>query len=510
MIPVIYIKPIMKKIFGVFIFLIVMQLNAAAQNGNPVYQKDIETDIRLVVSNLCSDIQVEGEPNWTLEERMKYYHVNGVSIAVIRNYKIAWVRGFGWADSAEQRLVTASTLFQAGSISKSLNGIGVLKLAQDGKLNLYEDINQYLKSWKFPYDSVSKGKKITTADLLSHTAGLTIHGFPGYEKGTPLPTIPQILDGLHPANTQPVRSALEPAIKEMYSGGGTLISQLIVQDITGIPYDKFMLENVLKPMGMSSSFFTQPPPAKDQKKLATGYYLDGKEVKGKYHIYPEQAAAGLWTNTTDLARYIIETQLALQGKSDKVLSQATTRLRLKPYQNNASAFGIFIDTIGGQVYFSHNGQDEGFVGRYVGSADDGNGVVVMTNTNDGQIINEIINSVAIIYKWKGFYKPVMTLTKISLDNAVLESYVGKYKNITESEGQYNLTPGSVFTIIKEGHHLKAQAAGQQMIDIYPAANDVFFPKTSDTDIKFVKDDKGLVTKLVIHQNGKFITCEKIK
>ncbi len=501
----------MKKLICVFIFLIAWLLNAAAQDSNPAYQKNIEANIRLVESNLCSEIQVDGEPNWTLAERMKFYHVQGVSIAVIRNYKIEWARGFGCADSAERRPVMVSTLFQAGSMSKSLNGVGILKLMQEGKLNLYEDINKYLKSWKFPYNSVSGGKKITTADLLSHTAGLTIHGFPGYEKGAPIPTLPQILDGLKPANTEPVRSAFAPAVKGMYSGGGTLISQLIVQDITGMPYDKFMLENVLKPMGMINSFFSQPPPAKDQKKLATGYYADGKEVKGKYHIYPEQAAAGLWTNPSDLAKYIIETQLALQGKSDKVLSQVTTRLRLTPYQNKAFALGVFIDTIGGQVYFSHAGQDEGFVGRYFGSADGGNGVVVMANTDDAPIVSEIINSVAIVYKWKDFYKPFMTLTKILLDDTVLESYAGEYKNITESKGQYDLTTGSVFTIVKEGHHLKAQAAGQQAIDIYySAADKVFFPKTSDTDIKFIKNDNGLVTKLVIHQNGKFITCEKIK
>jgi len=141
------------------------------------YSTDTEKQIGLVENNLCSDVQVEGEPNWTLAQRMKFYHVNGVSIAVIKDYKIEWAKGYGWADSAEQRSVTTSTLFQAGSMSKSLNAVGILKLAQDGKLNLYADINKYLTTWKFPYDSVSHGKIITIANLLSHTAGLTVHGF---------------------------------------------------------------------------------------------------------------------------------------------------------------------------------------------------------------------------------------------------------------------------------------------------------------------------------------------
>jgi hypothetical protein len=275
-------------------------------------------------------------------------------------------------------------------------------------------------------------------------------------------------------------------------------------------YDKFMCENVLKPIGMINSSFIQPPLLTKQKQLATGYYVDGKEVKGKYHIYPEQAAAGLWTTPADLAKYVIEIQASLQGKSNKVLSQKMTELMLTPYKNKTFALGVFIDTIGGQIYFSHGGQDEGFIGRYFGSADGGNGVVVMTNTDDIPIVNEVINSVAIVYNWKDFYKPFMTLKKMILDDSVLASYVGQYKNTATSEGQFNLTAGSVFTITKEGHHLKAQAEGQEPIDIYPDKTNVFFPKTSDTDIKFIKDNKGIVTKLTIHQNGKFLECDKIE
>jgi len=473
------------------------------------YNDDVEKRIKLVENNLCSEIQVEGDPNWSLKERMKFYHVNGVSIAVIKDYKIEWARGFGWADSAAQYPVTTSTLFQAGSMSKSLNGVGILKLAQEEKLNVEEDINKYLTTWKFPYDSLSHGKKITVANLLSHTAGLNVHGFPGYEKGDTIPTLLQILNGEHPANTIAVRSAFEPSLKGKYSGGGTTISQLIVQDITNMPYDKFMWENVLKPMGMVNSSFTQPP-TKNQKQLASGYYVDGKEVKGKFHIYPEQAAAGLWTTPSDLAKYIIETQLSLQGQSNKVLSQAMTKLMLTPYKNKTFALGVFIDTIGGQVYFSHSGQDRGFIGRYFGSIDGGNGVVVMANTDDIPIVNEIINSVAIVYRWKDFYKPFMTLKKMVLNDDILGPYIGQYENTTESEGQYNLTPGSIVTITKEGHQLQAQVTGQEKINIYPVSDNMFFPKTSDTDIKFVKDDKGAVTKLAIHQNGKYIECKKIK
>jgi CubicO group peptidase (beta-lactamase class C family) len=366
------------------------------------YSPEIESKIKEVENNLVLQVRIEGEPNQTLKDRMNFYRVNGVSIAVIKDYKIEWARGYGWADNVEQRRVTTGTLFQAGSISKSLNAVAVLKMAQDKRLNLYADVNDYLTTWKFPYDSLSKSKKITLADLLSHTAGLSVHGFPGYEKGDSIPTLVQVLNGERPANTAAVRSAFEPGLKYEYSGGGTIISQLIVQDITGKPYDEFMWENVLKPMGMKNSFFTQPPSEDKQKLLASGYYKDGKEVKGKYHIYPEQAAAGLWTNPTDLAYYIIETQLALQGKSNKVLSQEMTKLRLTPYIDNSAALGVFIIKKDEQTYFQHTGVDEGFVTQYYGSMEGGNGVVVMTNTDNTAILNEIIKSVATVYGWKGF------------------------------------------------------------------------------------------------------------
>ena len=171
-----------------FLFAGIATVNGQASDK---YPEEVAKKINQVEHSLAGWIQIKDAPIvWTLQERMKFYNAYGVSIAVIKDYKIEWAKGYGWADNAELRPVTVNTLFQAGSNSKSLNAIGVLKLAEDKKLDLYADINNYLKTWKFPYDSISKGKKITTANLLSHTAGLTIHGFQGYEAGSPIPTIP--------------------------------------------------------------------------------------------------------------------------------------------------------------------------------------------------------------------------------------------------------------------------------------------------------------------------------
>jgi CubicO group peptidase (beta-lactamase class C family) len=397
-----------------------------AQNA-PTYSKEVEARITQVEQHLKRALNVEGQPtNWTLAERMAYYRANGVSIAVIKDYQLEWARAYGLADAAQKRPVTVLTLFQAGSISKSLNAVGVLKLAQDQRLNLDADINDYLTSWKFPYDSLAKGKKITLANLLSHTAGLTVHGFPGYEVGAPLPTLPQILNGEKPTNTAAVRSKYAPSLKYEYSGGGTTITQLLVQDVTGQPYDQFMWENVLKPLGMKASSYTQPPASAQVRLLATGYFNDGRAVKGNYHVYPEQAAAGLWTTPTDLAAYVIETQRAWQGKSAKVLSQAMTKRRLTPYIDSLAGLGVFLLHKRGVQYFQHGGVDEGFVSKYIGSLEGGNGVVVMTNTYNTALVEEIINSVATTYQWKNYYVP-LTRKEAPQPPNVLAAYVGKYK-----------------------------------------------------------------------------------
>ncbi len=474
-------------------------------SASPIFAQDkkysdkIEKDIHLVENNLIPFIKIDGELNYTLADRMKFYHANGVSIAVIKNFKIEWARGYGWADSAEQRPVTTGTLFQAGSISKSINAIGVLKLVQEGKLNLYNDINDYLKTWRFPYDTASHGKKITIANLLSHTAGLTVHGFPGYAIGDSIPTLPEILDGKRPANTPAIRSAFEPSLKYQYSGGGTTISQLILQDVSGSTYTSFMQDKVLNPMGMKNSFYNQPAPVERRVDMATAYYNDGQPVKGKYHIYPEQAAAGLWTNPTDLATYIIETQLALQGKSGKVLSKEMTSLRLTPYVDSSAAFGVFIITRGGEKYFNHGGVDEGFVAQYYGSEESGNGVVIMSNTYNTQILDEIVNSVATVYKWKDFSRVTIKKT-VPVSDDVLSSYVG----------QYELGPNFILTVTKEGHQLVTQATGQSKFDVFAEAENKFFPRLFEAQLEFIKDANGMVTKLLLHQNGRTGEAKKIK
>jgi CubicO group peptidase (beta-lactamase class C family) len=395
------------------VLILVASCTNARQADHPrlpdtMYPTAIEEKISQVESHLC--LNPADGINWTLADRMNYYSVEGLSIAVIHNNQVEWARGYGWADVSEQRPVTTHTLFQAGSISKSLNAVGVMLLVQQHQLDLNTDINAYLRSWKFPYDTISKGRKITLGNLLSHSGGLSVHGFPGYERQDSLPTLEQVLDGKKPANTAAVRSMIEPGKRFIYSGGGTTITQLIVQDITGVPYAEYMALHILRPLGMDNSSYAQPPPP--SKDRATGYLHDITAVPGKYHIYPEQAAAGLWTTPTDIGKYIVESQLAYTGKSAKVLDQPTTRIRLAPYIDSIAGngiregLGVFLFESGGRHYFNHNGSDVGFLSSYYGCLDNGDGVVVMINNDTkGDLLREVVNSVAKVYHWEGFRSP---------------------------------------------------------------------------------------------------------
>lgn len=477
--------------YHTFLLLLFIQTSSLVASAQELkYSPTVEKKIKEVESSLGLWVHIEGEKNmYALKERMAFYKVKGVSIAVIKDYKIEWARGFGWADSAEQRKVTAGTLFQAASISKSLNGIGVLKLVQDGKLNLSSDINNYLKPWKFPYDSVSKGKKITTAHLLSHTAGLTISGFPGYAIGTKLSTLSQILDGTPPANTKAVRSAFEPGLKYQYSGGGTTISQMIVENITGKQYSNYMWENVLKPMGMKNSFYKQSVIMGKENVIATAYDNDGIAVKGKYHLYPEQAAAALWTNPTDIAKYIIETQLSLQGKSCKVLLPKMTTLRLTPFVDSSAAMGVFIIKKGTKTYFQHSGWNEGFVSEYFGSMTGGNGVVVMANSDNGAIVSEIINSVATVYNWVGFYQPKFKKS-VAVEDRIMNNYVGGYK-----------VNDIIISIKKEKNKLVFIQGGQKRHVHFINEKDFFLAEVPNGEYSFITDANNVVTAIQLKRKN---------
>jgi CubicO group peptidase (beta-lactamase class C family) len=235
----------------------------------------------------------ENEPplQVNLQKLMEVYKVPGLSVAVIDNFKIVWAKGYGVTEAGTTTPVTTKTLFQAGSISKPVAATGTLYLVEHGKLSLDEDVNRKLVSWKVPENEFTKDQKVTLRGLMSHSAGLTVHGFPGYAVDEPVPTLVQIFNGEKPANTAPIRVDIVPGTKFVYSGGGVTIEQQLVMDVTGKPFPQFMRETVLDKIGMLESTYQQPLPPARAVLAASGTHTDGKVVRGKWHVYPEMAAA---------------------------------------------------------------------------------------------------------------------------------------------------------------------------------------------------------------------------
>jgi CubicO group peptidase (beta-lactamase class C family) len=335
----------------------------------------------------------------SLEKLIELYNAPGLTVVVIREYKLAWAKAYGVTAPRGQTPVTTKTLFQAGSISKPVTAMAMLKMVEEGKLSLDEDVNLKLKAWKVPDNEFTKEQKVTLRRLASHTAGLTVHGFPGYDVMDKLPTLVQVLNGEKPANTDPVQVAFPPGSKFQYSGGGVTIEQLLMTEVARKPFPVLLKETVFDRIGMKDSSYEQPLPKTWSVRAARGADASGKAIHGGWHIYPEMAAAGLWTTPTDLAKFAIEIALSKQGKSNRVLSQKTVQEMLTPVTEGAG-LGLFLpeDRPG---EFGHYGADEGFQAVLMMNADTGDGFVAMSNSDNGiYLAEEYMRAVRKEYGWK--------------------------------------------------------------------------------------------------------------
>lgn len=438
------------------------------------------TKIKRVEHGLLPAVLIKGDPAWSLAERMKFYKVPGLSVAVIENYSVVWARAYGVKDLETKEPVTTETLFQAGSISKSVNAMVAMKKVEEGKISLDENINNKLTTWKLPDNEFTAKKKVTLKNLLSHTAGTTVHGFPGYAVNEKIPTLPDVLDGSGGANTAAVRVDFEPGTKFRYSGGGTTISQLAIMDIEKKPYPDIARETVLAPLNMSNSTYSQPLPDDWRKKAATGYRANGSEVGGKIHIYPEMAAAGLWTTPTDLAKFAIEMQLSIAGRSNKVLKKETAQLMTTAFIDEAG-LGFFVEKHGNAIYFGHGGADEGFRAELLVNREKGYGIAVMVNSDNGQIIREVMRAVAEEYGWDEFLPKPYEI--VSVAKSKLESY----------RGRFQVNSDQVVTIsLANSGRLIAEPTGDPAIELLPISETTFVRRDANLKYEFVRNANGEV------------------
>jgi CubicO group peptidase (beta-lactamase class C family) len=317
---------------------------------------------------------------------------------VIEDFRIAWAKGYGYADAGAAEPATAETLFQAASISKPVAAVAALRAWEAGLLALDDDVNALLTSWKIPANEWTGRRKVTPRALLSHTAGTTVHGFPGYRPGDALPSVTQILDGRAPANTPAVVVDMEPATRSRYSGGGYVVLQLLLADVLGRPFPALVEDRVLGPLGMTASTF-EPPPAPGRR-AARAHDFRGEGLDAPWHLHPELAAAGLWTTASDLARFAVAVQRAVRGDAGAILSQATAREMLTPVAGGEFGLGFAVSRLGESWYFGHGGANRGFRAELLAHRDSGYGAAIMTNGDNGAlVIDEMFRRIAKAYRW---------------------------------------------------------------------------------------------------------------
>ncbi len=424
---------------------------ACAQPAKTPEASGPQAAVARVTAGLRPSFVVQGRPRVTypLAERMAHYHVPGVSIAVVDSGRLVWARGFGVKEVGTADSVTAATLFQAASISKPVAATAMLRLVEEGKLDLDTPVNKYLKSWKVPDNRFTAKEPVTLRRIVSHNAGFTVHGFPGYEEGAAIPTVPQILDGAKPANTPAVRVDTFPGANWRYSGGGVTVEQLVLTDVTGEAFPELMKRLVLDPVGMTSSTYEQPLPESRRGEAAAAYRTNGTMIPGRWHTYPEMAAAGLWTTPTDLLKWAQAITAARNGTATGLLSQAMATQMLT-VQKEPSGLGPMLGGTGRGFRFGHTGGNEGFRCEVIYFPETGQGAAVMTNSDGGASLDtEILLAIGAEYGWADYRS--REIQALPLDSAALAPFVGEY---------VSTQPDVTLTVTREGDRLYGLVAGQ--------------------------------------------------
>ncbi len=443
---------------------------------------NIETRIERIENGLLPAVVLEGAPevSFNILERMKLYNVPGLSVAVINNGKVEWARGYGVIEFGGEKAIGARTLFQAASITKPVVATLALRSVEMGLLDLDRPVNDYLKSWKIPENEHTRQSPPTLRHILAHRAGLTVHGFRGYTEGDGIPTVYQILDGLKPANSEPVRVDIVPGTEFRYSGGGYVVLQLLLTELHGRPLRELMRQYVLEPAGMDNSAIAYPLDTELRINAASGHRANGEVVKGKYRVHPEIGAGGLWTTPTDLCRWAIAIQKSYMGQKGALLSQETAREMLTPVDGNGLGPAVRVEPEG--TIFFHDGSNAGYFCQLIAYADRGQGIAVMLNSDNSTIIGELVRAAAREYGWSHFQMEVKKPVTLSAEH--LARFAGKYV-LGQLEFEIKVDEGRLLALIP----------GRAPQVLYAA---------SETEVFNIEDN--IVLKFVFEDDGRFITA----
>jgi len=437
----------------------------------------------------------------TLADRMRFYQVPGVSIAVIDKNAIEWSRIYGEKDIQTRQPLTSDTMFQAGAFSQMMTAAAALRLAGEVKLDLEADIGTLLKSWRIPPTSESgSNPKITLRALLTHSANVSDYVFPGYAQGEPLPTLPQILGGEPSANSGPawVPGRKSSALRTRYSEPGYMIAEQALIDAAGIPFPALMDAVVLEPLGLKNSTFAVPLPVELRARAATGHVREGQPVTGLWKNYPEAAAKGLWTTPADFAAFVLDLLRTAGGAPGKILSPEAARTMLSA-QVESYGYGFVVEGKGDDILFNLRGKTHGYACFMTVYPAKGQGAVIMTNSDNGfLLIQEIMAGLSEAYGW-AHYKPE--------EKSVLRLETAAYG---EFAGTYEVDPGYRLEVTHEDYYLVIKPTNQAATKFYAEGQSLFYATDPYVRIQFLRNKAGDVEGLVLWQQDFELEAKKVR
>lgn len=455
--------------------------------------------IKTAENGLLKSIVFEGEKpkKMKLFERMAYYKVPGVSISVIDNFQIEWAKGYGVTIINDQDPVTITSIFQAASISQAVTAAGVLTLIARGEIGLDTNINDYLQSWTIPDNQFTQKDKVTLRRLLSRSSGLIPLEYEGIESIENKPSLRQILSG-EKTDNPPVYVANTPGTELEYSEASFAILEKLIKDVSGQSFADFLTEVLFIPFKMERSSFADILPKQLFIDAVFGHNREGFPFKGKGYIYPVTAANGLWTTPSDLANFAIKLMSAALGHPQSVFDPRLARSMLSVQIGN-QGLGFFIEDEGDNLHFYIRGKNKGFSSFLVGYPVKGQGVVIMTNSENGEyLIDEILRAVSTAYDWPHFLPEIKKYLR--LDPSVYQLY----------EGLYEVNPEYQLNVSFEDYYLIIQPTGQKATRFFVENPTTFFSTDPYIRIRFVTDAGRTVTGLVLRQGDFRLEAKKLE
>jgi len=424
-----------------------------------------------------------------LEQRMGFYKVPGVSLAALDKGRLEWARAYGRRDMQVESPLTTETAFQAGGLGLLVTSVLALQIAAEGVIGLDEDVRPRLRSWKFPAEFEPGPGGISLRALLSQSAGLSDQVLAGYGPDEPLPSLAQSLSGEKPAKNGPLwvpprRSA---RLEAWPSEAGYVVVQVLLEDLTGRQLPDLAADRIFKPLDLRRTGFGAPAAGDPRPSAAVGFLRDGKAVPGGAARYPEAAAKGLWTTPSEYAAILGDLLAAAEGQPAKLLPPAAARGLLRAQVENFG-FGFFVEGRSGALHFRASGSTRGFacgMAVYPGS---GQGAVIMTNSDNGDVlIEEILAAFSEAYAWPDFKpleKPVLRLAA--------ETYA-------EFVGTFEVAPGYALDVRSEDYYLVITPTGQAPTRFYAEGQTLFYSTDPYIRIQFYRGPDGRVDSLVLWQ-----------